>query len=264
MPWNPNSFIGLYQEGGLSGRNYYANLSPEERDAGTRPCVHDANPPFHYTPWTAWCNAMHNWDITQLLDLSTATSGLPASLSVAERAAQPYPPVYAQVFVHAFITTTGAPALCPPADSSTACFENANSLLRFYVAADFDAAVFPWGSQGEFSEQDRFLLFGNTGDDESDSGILSGYLTRPPDGDSYTGDPTNDASATLIPFDQFMASPGISVRARVAPSELLIPYGVRTYKWDGQNDNHVIVRLFFPFVFGGGGGEGLSNFLGGA
>lgn len=255
MPYNPSSFAGLYQEGGFNLRNYFWDLELFEEDAGETLCPHDADPPFHFEPWIAECRANQKFDVTRTADLAQADFfTLGGDVTVAARGALTPTPAYAQVFVDTRVETIGGIAQCPPVESSVACGDFANALMAFEVATGF-GAEFPFDNGEPFHEYSRLLEQGAT---TAESGLLNGYLTRPPDGDTYAGDPTNDAVDTLIPWDQFIADASFSVQIH-----FLGVFGVNILRAMDQADNHVIVRLFYTYT-PPAEGEGLSCFFGGA
>lgn len=131
----------------------------------------------------------------------------PLNETLAERAALGAP-AFVQIHVSAFYTTRGGNNGCPLVQPPN-CLDNVLG-----GSLTFDAV----GAEGsfEFGGDETIGVDGVSLDITGVGGTIDNYqyagmLRRPLDGLSYAGNPTNDASRTLIPWSVFAASPSCTI-----------------------------------------------------
>ena len=215
MPYEQDGFIGLtrtpdYATAGTVFREYAQPADNDLLDAGTHECPHQS-PFFPFEESTLVCPNTSAFDQTADIGFMTARwvlfGAFPEDLTLTERIALMPPfPDYVQVHVHGRLATSGGNNACPaPTDGGVvgACLDPVTGTLIF-DAQTFTAA-FEFG--GDMTTGDPTIV--------APSGVadaeFDGMLRRPVDGDSYSGDPTNDAYRTLIPWDEFIASPTVTI-----------------------------------------------------
>ena len=112
----------------------------------------------------------------------------------------PYP-AYVQVHVVGSVITSGGNNLCPGLTDGGivgACLDPEDSELTF--GAQCGSAAFEFGGTATSGQETNPAPLGFV------DAEFAGMLRRPVDGDSYAGDPTNDAYRTLIPWAEFVAN----------------------------------------------------------
>ena len=236
MARNMSSFLGLTKELRPVGTEYKSYVAPHEFGGGFNmfdgdlehdmataivtgethyPCIFPANPPFDPEEVTTMCPNPGTLALSVIDDFSAAVMesavGLYPPETVGERAILLPEPAYVQVHLVDCAFDIQAGTIGCNASLRT-CGPDSEMSISYNVMTDFGFFFFddPYDSITAFQSRQTRAAVTNIAET-----LLTGWIWRDPDANSYTGDPANEASDTLIPWAEFIASPAAILQASI-------------------------------------------------
>ncbi len=218
MARNSNLYAGLYYENipfFADGKLYYINDDQPTADAGFHECI-ALNPIFPHNLYTINCRNVDDFHYEVEHDLMTAIVqrfGVYAYLqSVEDRSLLIPEPDYVQIIVHHTWETDGGTVGClTPEEAGIIggltgnCPPNIDGTVHHEIGSSLTAL--PWGDPTVTGDnvQDKVIVGGESGGERNLYGIV-----RRIGGSEYTGDPTNEATDELIPWEEFITDPTVT------------------------------------------------------
>jgi hypothetical protein len=210
VSWDSVDFPGLSREfDAYSNYRIYSSyddipINEPDVNSGTHSCP--SVDPISGNPTTVQCPNEGTLEAETTYDSSQGRyvvfGPFPEDQTLADRALTPPTPAFVQVQVSAGYTTEGGANTC----TFPGCSDPVDGELHF--DATCATASFEAGGDETTGTQDLTLVDGVVFDE-----VYAGMLRRPIDGDSYLGNPTNDASRTLIPWAEYIAAPVATLTA---------------------------------------------------
>lgn len=240
MAYDQDNFLGLTREpdrdlAGDEFRTYATPADDQIADAGTHPCEHE-DPNGVVT--ILRCPSLPTDGVLEVAGFCDLTAGrwvrfgtFAEDVSLTDRLSLLPTPAFVQVHIQAQYNASGGANGCRGRFDGgfvASCLDPQDGSVE--LDASCATAAFEFG--GDMTSADHVI--------EAPRGLVNHYdfngmLRRPVDGDSYAGDTTNDAYRTLIPWDEFIASPVAVITAFSGTVHTL-----------SQDTTGATVRLWWP------------------